>query len=422
MKKVILIPPKIQEYKKLRVAAYCRVSTLNKAQKISLEWQIKYYTRVISENPDWIFVGVFYDVGKSGLRRKGRIGLDKMLKKASKGKIDYILVKSISRLSRDTVEVLKIIRFLRERGINMHFENENLDSIKLEKELEITLRSMLAQDESKNTSENIQWGFQRKFEKGDIFTKYKNFMGYTCIDGEMVIVPEEAEIVRRIFELYLQGLSLGQIKDYLKSMDIKTVTGNEHWDASTIQKMLQNEKYKGDTRLQKTYIEDFMTGRKVKNTGQRHSYYVSNSHPAIVSDEIFDKVQEEMNKRSRAVYIEDGSVESKGKRYNSKYLLGNILECGYCGAAYRRRTERGKVVWRCGTRMEKGRDMCSDSPTLNEQWINEILGKAVCRNGNYDEGMVRDKVKSILVFSECLEIYYRNNERVNIPFTKNKKY
>lgn len=405
MKKVIFIPPKLQEYKKIKVAAYCRVSTLNKAQKGSLEWQIKYYTRVISENPDYIFEGVFYDVGKSGLRRKGRIGLDKMLKKASRGKIDYVLVKSISRLSRDTVEVLKIIRFLRERGINMHFENENLDSIKLENELEITLRSMLAQEESRNTSENIKWGFQRKFEKGNVFTKYKNFMGYTCVDGEMVIVPEEAEVVKKIFDLYLQGLSFGQIKVYLESMDIKIVTDNENWDASTIQKMLKNEKYKGDTRLQKTYTEDFMTGRKVRNTGQRHSYYVSNSHPAIASDEIFDKVQEGMDKRSRVAYKEDGTMESKCKRYS-----------GYCGAAYRRRTERGKIVWRCGTRMEKGRDICGGSPTLNEKWIKGVFGEVICMGEDYDKGIVRDKVERILVFSEYTDIYCKNGDEIGIDF------
>lgn len=133
----------------------------------------------------------------------------------------------------------------------MHFENENLDSIKQEKEFEITLRSMLAQDESRNISENIQWGFQRKFEKGYIFKMYKNFMGYTCADGEIVIVPEQAEVVKKIFELYLQGLTLGQIKTYLESMDIKTVTGKDQWDTTTIQKMLKNEKYKGDTLLQK---------------------------------------------------------------------------------------------------------------------------------------------------------------------------
>ncbi|MCK9217478.1 MAG: recombinase family protein [Firmicutes bacterium] len=411
MKKIIFIPPKSLEYKKLRVAAYCRVSTLNKIQRNSLQWQIGYYTNMIQDNPDWIFAGVFYDVGKSGLRREGRLGLNEMLKKASRGKIDYILVKSISRLSRDTVEVLKIIRYLRERSINMHFENENLDSIRVDKEFEITLRSMLAQDESKNTSENIQWGFQRKFEKGDIFTKYKNFMGYTCVDEEIIIVPEQAEIVRKIFDLYLRGLSFGQIKGYLESMDIKTITGNEHWDSTTIQKMLKNEKYKGDTVLQKTCTEDFMTGKKVKNNGERHSYYINNSHPAIVSDEVFDKVQEEMAKRARIVFKEDGTVESKGKRYNSKYLLGNILECGYCEAAYRRRTERGKVVWRCATRMEEGRDKCADSPTLNEDWMKEVLNEVVCGNGNYDEGIVRNEVEMILIFKEHLMIYYKNDDR-----------
>lgn len=241
-------------------------------------------------------------------------------------------------------------------------------------------------------------------------------MGYTCVDGEMVIVPGEAEVVRKIFNLYLKVLSFGQIKTYLESMDIKTVTGNEHWDSSTIQKMLQNEKYKGDTKLQKTYTEDFMTGKKVKNTGQRHSYYVSNSHPAIVSDEIFDKVQEEMVKRSRLIYKEDGTVESKGKRYSGKYLLGNILECGYCGSSYRRRTERGKIVWRCATRMEKGRDKCIDSPTLRKEYIKEVLSKFVCERGIYDEEIVREKIDRILVFSQHIDIYCDNGREIVIEF------
>jgi site-specific DNA recombinase len=196
-------------------------------------------------------------------------------------------------------------------------------------------------------------------------------------------------------------------------MDIKTVTGNEHWDASTIQKMLKNEKYKGDTRLQKTYVEDYMTGKKMRNTGQRHSYYIRNSHPAIVSDEIFDKVQKEMNKRSRVVYKEDGTMESKGKRYNGKYILGNILECGYCNSSYRRRTEIGKVVWRCGTRMENGRDKCGDSPTLNEEWVKEILVEVVCKNGSYDEAMVRDRVEKIIIFKESLEVCFKYDKRAS---------
>ena len=415
MKNVRIIPARPKESKKLKAAAYCRVSTSGPEQLRSLEIQIKTYTKMIRSNPNWILADVFYDV-ESGLRRSGRTGLDKMLKKAAKGKIDYIITKSISRVSRDTLEILKIIRFLRERGINMHFENENMDSINIEKEFEITLRGMLAQDESRNTSENIQWGFQRKFEKGDIFTKYKNFMGYDCVEGEIVIVPEQATVVRKMFELYLQGKSLGQIKAYLESQGIKTVTGKDLWDTKTIQKMLKNEKYKGDTILQKTFTEDFMTGKKSTNIGQRSRYYVKDSHPAIVTAEVFDKVQEEMSKRARLVSKEDDTVETSGSKYNGKYLLGNLLVCGDCGASYRRRTERGKVVWRCATRIEKGKEACANSPTLDEEWIKKVLGETVCENGAYDESVIRDKVDIIQIFNSYSIICYKNEEPTKIFF------
>lgn len=407
MKKIWIIPPVPKENKKIRVATYCRVSTFGPAQLHSLDTQIEAYTRMIKNNKDWRLAGVFYDI-ESGLRRKGRTELDKMLKKAEKGKIDYIITKSISRISRDTLEVLKIIRNLRERGINMHFENENLDSINVNNEYEITLRGMLAQDESRNKSEDIQWGLQRKFEKGDIFTKYKSFMGYTCIDDNLGIVPEQAEVVRKIFELYLQGLSLGQIKSYLESQGIKTAMGKETWDTKTIHKMLKNEKYKGDTMLQKTITEDFMTGKKIKNTGQRNRYYIKDSHPAIVSAEVFDKVQEEMAKRARFVSNEDGTLETSGSKYNNKYILGNLLVCGDCGLPYRRRTERGKVVWRCATRIEKGRQTCPNSPTLDEGWILDILSEVACQNGPYDERIIKNEVDKIQVFDTFILILLNN--------------
>ncbi len=407
MKKIRYIPAKPIEHKKLKVATYCRVSTSGPVQLASLEIQIETYTSMIESCPDWILVGVFYDIG-SGLRRTGRGGLDALLRKAKRGKVDYIVTKSISRVSRDTLELLKIIRFLRERGINMHFENENLDSIKQEKEFEITLRSMLAQDESRNISENIQWGFQRKFEKGDVFKKYKNFMGYTCIDGEIVIVPEQAEVVRKIFELYLQGLTFGQIKMYLESMDIKTATGKDQWDTTTIQKMLKNEKYKGDTLLQKTYTEDFMTGKKVKNAGQRTQYFVCESHPAIVAEEVFNRVQEEMAKRLRVIRHEDGTVSPSDSKYNGKYLLGNLLVCGDCGASYRRRTERDKVVWRCATRIEKGKDACVESPTLNEEWIKERLAIALCTELD-DEDAIKERVAKISIHHNFVVIKGKND-------------
>jgi len=410
MKNVRIIPPKPKENKKLKVAAYCRVSTSGSEQLRSLDIQISAYTKMIKSRPNWLFAGIYYDI-ESGLHRSGRDELEKMLKKAAEGKIDYIITKSISRVSRDTLEVLKIIRFLRERGINMHFENENLDSINVDKEFEITLRGILAQDESRNTSENIQWGFQRKFEKGDIFTKYKNFMGYDCVDGEIIIVPEQAEVVRKIFELYLQGLSLGQIKAYLESQGIKTVMGKDTWDAKTIQRMLTNEKYKGDTMLQKTFTEDFMTGKRGKNIGQRNRYYVKDSHPAIVSAEIFDKVQGEMGKRARTVNREDGTIETSGRKYNSKYFMGNLLVCGDCGASYRRRTERGKVVWRCATRIEKGKDACPNSPTLNEGLVQDTLGIALCQNGVYDEEAIRNRIDKIQVFNYYVQISYKDGSQ-----------
>lgn len=290
----------------------------------------------------------------------------------------------------------------------MHFENEKLDSIEADKEFEITLRGMLAQGESQNISENIQWGIQRKFEKGEVPKKYKNFMGYTCVDNEIVIVSEQAAVVRKIFDLYLQGLSFGQIKSYLESQGSKTVTCKEIWNAKTIRNMLKNEKYKGDSMLQKTFTEDFMTGKKRRNDGQRNKYYVKDSHPTIVSAEVFDKVQEEMTKRSRFKSNEDGMVEISSSKYNGKYLLGNLLVCGDCGASYRRRTERGKVLWRCATRIEKAKDACPHSPTLDEGWVQDTLSSAICQGGVYDESIIRSEVDKIQVFDAYILISRTN--------------
>jgi site-specific DNA recombinase len=232
-------------------------------RKIGPLRQINSYIERIINQPDWEFAGIYYDFGKSGLRKKGRCGLEKMLKAVDKEEIDYILTRSVSRLSRDTLEVLTIIRYLRKRGINMHFDNENLDSISLVAEGYITLAGAVAQEESRNMSENMQWSNTRKFEHG-IFTNYKSFMGYKCVEGELVIVPEQAEVIRDIFELYLSGKTFKQIKEYLEKQKIKTATGKSQWDVTTIQKMLKNEKYKGDSLLQKTYTKDYINGIREK--------------------------------------------------------------------------------------------------------------------------------------------------------------
>ena len=330
MKKIRLVLPPPKEQKKLRVAAYCRVSTKSKAQKESLRNQILYYTERILDNDNWEFAGVYYDFGKTGLRKKGRAGLERMLKQADKGKIDYILTKSVSRVSRDTLELLNIIRFLKERGISMYFENEKLDSLNPVAEAYITLSGAVAQEESRNISENMQWAVTRRFEQGT-FTNYKAFMGYQCIEGELVIVPEQAEVVKMIFDFYLTGYTFAQIKAELEKRNIKTATGKSQWDTTTIHKMLKNEKYKGDSLFQKTFTEDYLNGIRKKNEGQRPKYYVKDSHPAIISPEIFDRVQEEMFLRVRLVLDEKGEKSNIGNRYSSKYLFSNLLVCGNCG-------------------------------------------------------------------------------------------
>ena len=411
MKTLRKIEPKKKE-KKLKVAAYCRVSTKFESQKSSIDLQISNYEAIIQSNSQWEYAGVYFDYG-SGLRQKGRSNLEQMINKACAGEIDCILTKSLSRLSRNVLDTLIIIRKLKERGINMYFENENLNSIEDEAEFAITLNGILAQEESRNISENIQWGYQRKFENGDIFTKYKNFMGYKCENGNLVNVPEQAEVVKTIFNLYLDGMTLQQIKEHLESQQIKTAAGKDVWATYVIQKMLKNEKYKGCTMFQKTFTEDYITGKRKVNYGERTKYYVEDTHPAIVSKDIFDRVQEEMKRRERIVRNDDGSIEASKSKFNSKYILGNLLVCGDCGASYRRRMERGKVLWRCATRIEKGKDECALSPTLNEEWLKEQLSELIC-HGIYDESVVKSKVDRIEVYDGHILIKGYNGSNIKV--------
>lgn len=380
----------------MKVAAYCRVSTKFESQQSSIDLQISNYEIIIQSNPEWEYAGVYFEFG-SGLRQKGRSNLENMINRACAGEIDYILTKSLSRLSRNVLDTLIIIRKLKERGINMYFENENLNSIEDEAEFAITLSGILAQEESRNLSENIQWGYQRKFENGEIFTRYKNFMGYKCENSNLAIVPEQAEVVKTIFKLYLDGMTLQQIKEYLESQKVKTATGKDVWATYVIQKILKYEKYKGCTMFQKTFTKDYLTGKRKVNHGERAKYYAEDTHPAIVSKDIFDRVQEDMKRRERIVRNDDGSIEASKRKFNSKYILGNLLVCGDCGASYRRRMERGKVLWRCATRIERGKNDCALSPTLNEEWLKEQLTELIC-DGIYDEIVVKSKVDRIEVY------------------------
>lgn len=396
MKKVRKIEvPQKDTIRKLRVIAYCRVSTKYESQKSSIELQKDYYESYIKEQPNWLFAGVYVDYG-SRVRINKRTAFQKMIQNAVSGEIDCIITKSISRFSGNTVDMLQTIRLLKEKGVTVWFEKENIRSTDENIELAITIHTMLAQEEIRNMSENIQWGFKRRFEQGVTLNNYKYFYGYDVVDGELVVNEEQAKVVRNVFDWYLQGMSLGQIKQRLEENLIKTASGKSVWSKSVIQGMLCNEKYMGDCMLQKYYTEDYLSGKRVKNTGQRDRYYVHNSHLGIVSKEKFLEVACEMNHRKNITMNADSDMVKGNRKYNPQNILSNILECEECGAGYRRRTERGKVVYRCATRIEKGRVACKESPTIEEEWIKAEIGKKVCGEG-YDEEVVKKTVDRILI-------------------------
>lgn len=388
-KKISMIPAKVQydrnvklSEKKMKVAAYCRVSTELEEQDSSYEAQLEYYTSKISENENWKNAGIYADDGKSGTNTKKRADFNAMIQDALAGKIDMILTKSVSRFARNTVDSLVTIRKLKEKNVAVVFEKEGINTLEGTGEILITILSSLAQEESRNISENIRWGVVRKFEKGKVIVNCTKFMGYTKNeDGDLVIVPEEAEIVKRIFRLYLEGYSTGKIAKHLEEQGIKTATGQDKWHSTVIDKMLRNEKYMGDALLQKTYTVDFMTKKKVKNTGLVPQYYVEDDHEAIIPKEIFLMVQEEMARRS-----EQNACFGRRKSFSANHPFSKIVFCAGCGEEFRRIhwNNRGKksVVWRCLTRLEH-KDECH-ARTVNEEVLvsafldalNEMVGNS----------------------------------------------
>lgn len=390
------------QYKRLRVAAYCRVSTLQERQETSYEAQVNYYTEKINSNPEWIFAGIYADDGKSATMIRKRNDFQAMIDDCMAGKIDMVLTKSISRFARNTVDSLTNIRKLKEKNIAVFFEKEGINTMGDGGEMLITILSSQAQEESRNLSENVHWGYVRQFEKGIVYVNHKKFLGYTKDEeGNLVIVPEEAELVRRIFRLYLEGLSVFKIAELLTEEGISTVTGKKTWRASVIARMLVNEKYMGDALLQKTYTVDFLSKRRVKNNGIVPQYYIEGNHEAIIPRELFYKVQEEKARRAdvyrqekekkneidsqiptpkRGQRTAKAKLVSRGK-YSSQYVLSDIMICKECGQLYRRQVwvNQGikKPVWRCNSRLKSGTKRCKHSPTLEEKTLHEAIMEAV---------------------------------------------
>lgn len=387
MGNVMVIPAKRQvgnnikkaEKPKLRVAAYCRVSTDSDEQATSYDAQIEHYTEYISKNPEWVLAGIFADDGITGTNTKKRDEFNRMIEECHAGNVDMIITKSISRFARNTLDCLKYIRELKDLNIPVFFEKEAINTMDSKGEVLLTIMASLAQQESQSLSQNVKLGIQYRYQQGKVQINHNHFLGYTKdADGNLVIDPEQAEIVRRIYREYLQGLSMDKIAAGLEADGILTGAGKTKWYSSTINKILRNEKYIGDALLQKTYTTDFLTKKRIKNNGTVPQYYVEGDHEAIIPKDIFLLVQEELVRR-RVVHTSEN-----GKRhcYSCKHCFAQIVFCGECGEFYRRIhwNNRGckSIVWRCCSRLEATGHACH-SRTVNEALLEQVVVDAINR-------------------------------------------
>ena len=301
-----------------------------------------------------------------------------MITACKRGHIDLIITKSLSRFARNTVDCLETVRLLKANGIGVYFEKENINTLTESSEFLITLFSGFAQAESESLSKNVAWGKAKSAEAGKVTFQYKKMLGYRKgADGQPEIVPEEAEVIKRIYHRYLDGCTLGKIKRELDEDNVPTAQGVEFWSPAIIHNILTNEKYIGDALLQKTYVTDCISKKVKKNQGERAMYYVENNHPAIISREMFDQVRNEMTRRSSKRKVLQKSGKTELGKYSGKYALTELLVCGECGSPYKRvtwaRNGKKRIVWRCVSRLEFGTQYCHNSPTLDESKLHSAI-------------------------------------------------
>lgn len=361
----IIEPIKAKEMVKKKVCAYVRVSTFTSSQGESFENQVSYYERVLSANPEYEFVGVFADRGLTGTKAN-REEFIKMIELARSGDIDVIYTKSISRFARNTVDLLEVVREMKLIGVEIRFEEEGINTLSGDGELMLAVLSSFAQEESKSVSENIKWMFRKKFEQGELLLNTKRFLGYDFDEyGDLVINLNEAKVVELIYKEYLSGKGVFTIAKELNKKGIKTVTGGK-WYENTVLTILKNEKYKGDALLQKTYTTDHLTKTRKVNRGQVDSFYVIDSHPAIVTKEEWEQVQFEMKMRAKS----KGNYKGNNKGQN-RYPFSGMLYCSKCGATLKRRIWNSKlsckkIVWQCSNYINNGKDACTGTVIDNE--------------------------------------------------------
>lgn len=358
----------------LRVAAYCRVSTDSEEQQSSYHSQVLHYKNLVESKSEWQLVDIYADEGISGTGTKKRIEFQRMINDAMEGKIDLIITKSISRFARNTLDTLNYVRTLKEKGVAVMFEKENINTLTMNGEMLLVILSSLAQQESESISANVTMGLKMKMKRGEL-VGYNGCLGYDyrSEDKTITINEEEAEIVKYIFRRYVEGVGCFRISKELMNLGYKTKKGNKKWHESAVMGIIKNEKYKGDLLLGKTFTTDPITHRRLENFGEREKFYIENNHEPIISEEMFDKAQAILRKRSSR-HNEDG----KKRVYSRKHAFSSLCTCGYCGSTLIRRkwhsgTNHEKYTWQCSNSVRNGRKACEHSKAIDEKVLEEAF-------------------------------------------------
>ncbi len=371
--------------KRKRVAAYARVSRDTERLSHSLFAQTDYYSMLIQGNPEWEYAGVYADLGISGTGTERRDGFRRLMDDCEDGKIDIVLTKSISRFARNTVDLLGTVRHLKSLGIEVRFEKEHINSMDSDGELMLTILASFAQEESRSISENCKWGIRKRFQSGEAGVSNKHLLGYRYDEGQKkyVVIPKEAEIVRQIFQMYLDGLSLREMAGTLNEAGLRTVKGRK-FGAVSLNGMIHNEIYAGDILRQKSYVADAITKNKARNRGQLPQYYMADCHQAIIDRDTYEKVQAEMGRR-----------RATG---NPACCFTGRIKCGVCGTAYTRKksTARGKtyVYWICRAKKEAGKT-CAGA-NFREDELERICVQALGMD-EFDGEVLRARVKGMTI-------------------------
>ena len=408
MRKINIIEPKVPQMpSRKKVAAYARVSMESERLQHSLSAQVSYYSSLIQQNPAWEYAGVYADDGITGTKTNDRTEFNRMIADCEAGKIDIILTKSISRFARNTVDLLNAVRHLKELGISVQFEKEHIDSLSEDGELMLTLLASFAQEEVRSLSDNVKWGTRKRFEKGIPNGRFQIY-GYRWDGDHLVVEPEEAKIVKLIYDNFLNGLSAESTEKQLEEMGVKSYKG-QHFGNTSIRQILGNITYTGNLLFQKEYTVDPISKKSRKNQGELPQYWVENTHEAIIPMEVYQAVQEEKARRRELGVFANWSINTSC--FTSK------IKCGRCGKSYQRSNRKGRkdpdanyTVWICGTRRKTGNAQCQNKD-IPEPMLKEAC-TAVLGLDEFDETVFSEQINHIEIPAPYEMVFYFKDGRI----------